>query len=66
MTYYKSKYQWFTSGRKKVGIKELKILKCLLIIHKQLMMFMKIYKLKSNKEKKSVISVWWYDSRYES
>ena len=41
-----SKYQLFIDGREKVGIKNLKIQKRLLIIHKQLMMFMmmKIWK----------------------
>ena len=41
---FESKYQLFTNGRKKVGMKKLKIQKPLLILYKQLM-FMKIQKI---------------------
>ena len=37
-----SKYELFIKGREKVGIENLKIQRHLLIIHRQLMMFMKI------------------------
>ena len=40
---FQSKYQLLIIGRGKVGIKTLKNSKALLIIHKQLMMFMKIW-----------------------
>ena len=39
---FESKYQLFIKGRGKVGIAKTKIQNHLLIIHKQLMMFMKI------------------------
>ena len=40
---FESKYQLLITGREKVGIKTLKNSKPLLSIHKQLMMFMKIW-----------------------
>ena len=41
---FESRYQLLINGRENIGIKKLKIPKHLLIIQKQLMMFMKIWK----------------------
>ena len=47
-----------------VGINKLKNTKAFMIIYKQFMMFMKIWKTMINKEKQNVNGFCLYDSRY--
>ena len=61
---FKSKYQLLINRREKVKVKKLKIQKHSLIILKQLMMFMKIWKTMIQQKKESVSSVWWYENRH--
>ena len=54
---FESKYEFFINGREKAGIEKLKNEKHSLIIHKQLIIFMKIQKIIYNKKEESVNSV---------
>ena len=60
---FQSKYQWIINEREKVRIKKLKNPKAF-IDYSQTIDYAYEYLEQYNQTKKSVNSVWWYDSRY--